>query len=205
MAERIKLTPEMLAVWRGIQQGKTNTEIAAEQGRTRTWTNSVLGKLADYGLVRHAGDLSSGAEVSRNYPWYAVADVPILPPGATLHVEYVPETQRDHRVRPVTRVSWPPWDIQGVPYLREDGQRPKDALPERALVVVTNLETGGEWEFRASIRQSWAESDTKERLTDIGPHLTFGKTIGTAMTLNIACVLGVKAALDITGKDRIDG
>jgi hypothetical protein len=198
VAERIKLSPDLLAVWRGIQEHKTPTQIGNALGFSRAWANKLLDRLVGYGLVFRAGDIPEDADMTRDYPWHAVADAPILPPGATLHVEYVTESQRDLRVKPVTRVRWQSWDIQGVPFLRPDGLRPKEQTPEQVIVVVTELVFTDEWEFRASIRRRWHESDTRRELG-----AAIQEPMIPDMTRAIAAALGVQALMDLTGKDLV--
>lgn len=196
MTERVNLVtlpPDLIEVWRLVKAHRTYREIGRELGYSRATANEKIDRLVELGVVRRVGDIPVGATIDRAYSWHAPADAPVLPPGATLCVEYAQGSQRDLRVRPVTRVSWPPWDIQGVPYLREDNRRPKEATPDRALVVATNLDTGAEWEWRASIRHRWSETDTWMHL----PDLIRGEVPG--MTRAIATALGVQALLDVTG------
>lgn len=192
-ANLVTLPPDLIEVWRLVKAHRTPTEIGDELGFSRTTANKKIDQLVELGVVFRVGDLPAGAIIDWAYPWHTPADAPVLPPGATLCVEYTQESQRDLRVRPVTRVSWPPWDIQGVPYLREDGRRPKDATPDRALVVATNLDTGEELVWRASVRHRWSETDTWMHLPDL-----IREEIPD-MTRAIATALGVQALLDITG------
>lgn len=194
-ANLVTLPPDLIEVWWLVKAHRSPTEIAKELDFSRTTANKKINRLIALGVVFRVGDLPDGAIIDRSYPWHAPAEAPVLPPGATLFVEYTQGSQRDLRVRPVTRVSWPPWDIQGVPYLREDSRRPKEVTPDRALVVATNLDTGAEWEWRASIRHRWSETDTRLHL----PDLIRGEI--PDMTRAIAGALWVQAFLDITGAE----
>jgi hypothetical protein len=196
--ERIKLSPDLLTVWEGIQEHKTPTEIGREMGVSRAWVNVLIDQLIEFGLVFRAGDVTGGASVAEEYSWMPTECPVLLAPDATLHLEYVPESQRDRRVKPITRVSWWPWDIQALPMLRPDGRRTKERTPDTVIVAVTGLSTGEGWQFRASTRRRWSESDTRRELGSVIPEPKIPD-----MTRNIAAAIHVQALFDLTGKDLV--
>ena len=190
-------------VWEGVLAQKPPGQIAKEQTWSPQYVSLLLGQLRDKGCIQRVGTLPSYGRYREQYPWTAREDdppvyKPALPPVAKLRQEYIPTSQRDRTVRPIRIVEWLCVVVQGVPIARSDGKGPKEALTDRCVVVIDNVEVGTTWKypemlFRASLRERWRESQTAA-LWPVG--VTLGEC--RAMTLVIACAIGVEALLDLT-------
>jgi DNA-binding MarR family transcriptional regulator len=192
------LTDAEWSVFRCISENMRPSQIAAELRISPSYVTALLAQLRDKGVIRRRGHHPEDAELDRRYAYYEVtpgaepAHKPSLPPAAKLDVAYTVTSQRNQHVAPIRLIRWQGWSVQGIPILRPDGRRPKDALPDYLIVYIVTPD-GGEILFLAPVRQPWRESDTRR-------HVTEGVTPEEhrAITQVIAWSIGVEAVLDIT-------
>jgi DNA-binding Lrp family transcriptional regulator len=192
------LTDAEWSVFRCIAENMRPAEIARELRISPSYVTALLAQLRDKGVIRRRGHHPDGAKRDQRYSYHEVTPgvepvhKPSLPPEPKLDVAYTVTSQRNQRVAPIRLIRWQGWSVQGIPILRPDGKRPKDALPDYLIVYIVTPD-GGEILFLAPVRQPWRESDTLR-------HVTEGVTPEehTAITQVIAWSIGVEAVLDIS-------
>lgn len=179
-------------------------EIEKVTGLSRQRVAVIRQQLIDLGVIKNRFDLPPGAESTEDYPWVPtplIERVGMALPDMQLRLTYATDTQRkgDQTVPPIRLARWPMpepyWFVQAVPCLNRNGTSGRSAahlVPSERAVLIDNLQTHWATEFRASVREPWAETDTLRVLGKCRPGLV------EDMTLVIACALGVDPVADRT-------
>ena len=200
----IELTHRQHQVYDGIRARMSPGEIADAMGVTLQYVTQLRSELRDLGVIRLRGDLPSHGRYEDVYPWEMTSDQPpvykpAIPPRARLRLVYPQDARRDLTVPPIRQLWWPDpeprWSVQGIAMARADGRKPKDALPNRRVVVVTALPCEQEWCITVPARQPWTREQT---VSWLAPPVTIEEI--EPMTLLIAAAIGVDSVYDLEGE-----
>lgn len=192
------LTDAEWLVFHCVARNLRPSQIATELDISPSYVTALLAQLRDKHVIRRKGHHPDGAVTDRRYAYHEVIPGvdptrnPVVAPDAKLDIAYTVASERNHHAAPIRLIRWRGWSVQGIPTLRPDGKRPKEALPDQCVIYISRSGYAPVL-LLAWLRRPWRESDT---IAHGIPGVTEAQL--TAITQMIAWSIGVEAVLDVT-------